>query len=226
MLIVLEGLDGAGKSTQVRKIKQYITSRGRELRYLHFPRFDAPVVGEMLAKFLRGDFGKIDEVHPMLVALLFAEDRRDASVLMRKWLQQGDVVLLDRYVYSNIAFQCAKISDAEEAKNLRKWILDSEFGEYHLPLPDLNLFLDVPIDFVNKKLQEERHGNDREYLHGKSDIHEADIHFQMKVREIYLAQTSLDPSFLRINCSGENGEMLSPEGIFEKIRCLIDKSLQ
>ena len=75
MLIVLEGLDGAGKSTQVKKLKEYIISSGRELKYLHFPRFDAPVVGEMIAKFLRGDFGDINQVDPMLVALLYAEDQ-------------------------------------------------------------------------------------------------------------------------------------------------------
>ena len=109
MLIVLEGLDGAGKSTQVKLLKEYIQSKGKQLRYLHFPRFDAPVYGDLIAKFLRGDFGAINQVHPQLVALLFAEDRRDAAALIREWLGNGDVVLLDRYVYSNIAYQCSKI---------------------------------------------------------------------------------------------------------------------
>lgn len=222
MLIVLEGLDGAGKSTQVKKLKEYISSTGKELRYLHFPRFDAPVVGEMIAEFLRGDFGNIEEVHPMLVALLYAEDRRDASILIRRWLLQGDIVLLDRYVYSNIAFQCAKIEDSAKAQSLREWILKSEYEDFMIPKPDINIFLDVPIGFVDSKLKAERKGDDREYLHGKSDIHEADITFQMKVRKVYLSQCEEDPNFKRIDCSDADGSMLPADMIFGKIKNEID----
>ncbi|MFA7180444.1 MAG: thymidylate kinase, partial [Bacteroidales bacterium] len=105
MLIVLEGLDGAGKSTQIGMLREYFENRGEKVQFLHFPRFDAPVYGTLIARFLRGDFGSIESVHPMLVALLFAEDRRDASAVIRTWLDKGSVVILDRYIYSNIAFQ-------------------------------------------------------------------------------------------------------------------------
>ena len=110
MLVVLEGLDGAGKSTQVRKLKEYLTQRCGELEYIHFPRYDAPVYGDLIARFLRGDFGDNDTVHPQLVALLFAEDRHGAAPLIREALEAGKTVLLDRYVYSNIAYQCANSS--------------------------------------------------------------------------------------------------------------------
>ncbi|MBQ6871652.1 MAG: dTMP kinase [Bacteroidales bacterium] len=217
MLIVLEGLDGAGKSTQVKLLKEYIQSKGKQLRYLHFPRFDAPVYGDLIAKFLRGDFGAINQVHPQLVALLFAEDRRDAAALIREWLGNGDVVLLDRYVYSNIAYQCSKIKDKTESNALREWIFNLEYNIYNIPRPDVNLFLDVPISFVDKKLKENREGDDREYLKGKSDIHEADIQFQIDVRELYLEQTVLDKDFIRVECSGPQGEMLAPQEIFANI---------
>lgn len=217
MLIVLEGLDGAGKSTQVKLLKEYIQSKGKQLRYLHFPRFDAPVYGDLIAKFLRGDFGAINQVHPQLVALLFAEDRRDAAALIREWLGNGDVVLLDRYVYSNIAYQCSKIKDKAESDALREWIFNLEYNTYDIPKPDVNLFLDVPISFVDKKLKENREGDDREYLKGKSDIHEADIQFQIDVRELYLEQTVLDKDFIRVECSGPQGEMLAPLEIFANI---------
>ncbi len=217
MLIVLEGLDGAGKSTQVKLLKEYIQSKGKQLRYLHFPRFDAPVYGELIAKFLRGDFGSINQVHPQLVALLFAEDRRDASAQIREWLDNGDYVLLDRYVYSNIAYQCSKIKDKKESDALRDWIFNLEYNTYNIPKPDVNLFLDVPISFVDKKLKENREGEDREYLQGKDDIHEANIQFQIDVRELYLQQTVLDKDFIRVECSGTQGEMLPPQDIFANI---------
>ena len=214
MLIVLEGLDGAGKSTQVKLLKEYIQNKGEKLEYLHFPRFDAPVYGDLIAKFLRGDFGAIDQVHPQLVALLFAEDRRDAAKQIRKWLDDGRCVLLDRYVYSNIAYQCSKIKDKERARELRDWIFELEYNIYKIPRPDVNLFLDVPISFVDKKLKENREGEDREYLQGKEDIHEANIQFQIDVRELYLEQTVLDNDFVRVECSGNEGQMLPPQEIF------------
>ena len=217
MLIVLEGLDGAGKSTQVKLLKEYIQNKGEKLEYLHFPRFDAPVYGDLFAKFLRGDFGAIDQVHPQLVALLFAEDRRDAAKQIREWLDDGRCVLLDRYVYSNIAYQCSKIKDKERARELRDWIFELEYNIYKIPRPDVNLFLDVPISFVDKKLKENREGEDREYLQGKEDIHEANIQFQIDVRELYLEQTVLDNDFVRVECSGTEGQMLPPQEIYANI---------
>ncbi|HIZ85285.1 MAG TPA: dTMP kinase [Candidatus Coprenecus stercoravium] len=219
MLIVIEGLDGSGKSTQVARVSEYLKLRnGSEPEYLHFPRFDAPVVGDMIARFLRGEFGRIDQVHPMIAALLFAEDRRDASGEIRKWLDEGRTVLLDRYVYSNIAFQCAKIDDADRSLELQKWILDTEYGIYGIPRPDLNIFLDVPVSFVEDRLTHSREGSDREYLHGGQDIHEADMSFQKRVREVYLRLCGVDPGFMRIDCSDDRGRMLPEDKVFDKIR--------
>ncbi|MBR3065802.1 MAG: dTMP kinase [Bacteroidales bacterium] len=225
MLIVLEGLDGAGKSTQLKMVTSYFSSLGRKVDYLHFPRYTAPIYGELIAKYLRGDFGAIDQVHPQLVALLFAEDRRDAASLIRSWMNQGRVVVLDRYVYSNIAFQCAKLASREESAALRDWILDLEYERYGIPRPTLNLFLDVPIEFVDAKLRGSRKGGDRKYLEGKSDIHEADLAFQVRVRDLYREQCGLDDSFLRIDCSDADGSMLPAADIFRRIRNEIDTLL-
>ena len=103
MLVVLEGLDGAGKSTQVRMFRKYLETVCPKLEYIHFPRYDAPVYGGLISRFLRGDFGSMESVHPQLVALLFAEDRHACAPQMRSTMDQGGTVLLDRYVYSNIA---------------------------------------------------------------------------------------------------------------------------
>ena len=222
MLIVLEGLDGAGKSTQVRKLKSYLEGICPGLEYIHFPRYDAPVYGDLISRFLRGDFGSNETVHPQLVALLFAEDRHGASPIMKKTLSEGGFVLLDRYVYSNIAYQCAKLSNPDESERLREWILNTEFGTFDLPRPDLNIFLDVPIGFVEQSLSRSRSGSDRGYLHGASDIHEADIGLQKRVRAMYLRQASLDPSLVVVDCSDGAGNMLPLEDIFAKLRSVYE----
>lgn len=223
MLVVIEGLDGAGKSTQVRLMREYLERECPQMEYIHFPRYDAPVYGELVGKFLRGGFGEIDKVHPQLVALLFAEDRHGAAPRMKQVLAEGGTVLLDRYVYSNIAYQCAKMPDTKSAEDLREWILNTEYGQFDLPRPDLNIFLDVPIGFVEKSLHNTRSGGDRSYLRGARDIHEADIEFQKRVRAIYLRQASLDPSFVVLDCSAADGSMLPPELIFDKLRAVYEK---
>lgn len=218
MLIVLEGLDGAGKSTQINLLQKYFESSGSVVKYLHFPRFDSPVYGDLIARFLRGDLGSIDQVHPYLIALLFAGDRKDAAEMISEWLKEGYCVILDRYLYSNIAFQCAKMNDMEEAERLRDWIFDTEYIKFAIPKPDLNLFLDVPLNFVHKKLNENRKGDDREYLQGKRDIHEASIEFQSRVRDRYLKECKRDTDFVRIDCADSDGNMLPASDIFSLIK--------
>ena len=131
-------------------------------------------------------------------------------------------MLLDRYVYSNIAYQCSKLENAESAAELRNWIFETEYSIFNIPKPDLNLFLDVPLSFVDKKLKEQREGAEREYLNGKSDIHEADIAFQSRVRNLYLQQTELDSNFKRVDCSASDGTMLPPEEIFSRLKAELE----
>ena len=224
-LVVLEGLDGAGKSTQVKLLRDYLEKMSPSLHYIHFPRYDSPVYGELIGKFLRGGFGSVEAVHPQLVALLYAEDRHGAAPEMISALRSGANVLLDRYVYSNIAYQCAKIADSGEADSLRQWIFDTEFGSFALPRPDLNLFLDVPLGFVESKLTSSREGDERGYLEGGAqDIHESSMDLQRRVRDMYRRQADLDPSFVRIDCADSRGEMLPPDAIFERIKTVVDKT--
>lgn len=214
---MLEGLDGAGKSTQITKLREMFRAKGVESEYLHFPRFDAPVYGELIARFLRGDLGSVESVNPYLVALLYAGDRADAATTIRQWLGEGKVVIVDRYVYSNIGYQCAKIADSTERNRLREWILHTEFEEFGIPKPNLSLFLDVPFAFTERKLSEVREGEDREYLQGGKDIHEASLDLQRRVREVYLESATMDDELKVVNCSTEEGGMASPEAIFERI---------
>lgn len=214
MFIVIEGLDGAGKSTQVKLISQYFEGQGLQTKYLHFPRFDAPVYGEMIAKFLRGDYGDINSVDPQLVALIYAGDRAEASGMIQGWLDDGFVVVVDRYIYSNIAYQCAKTQGNDE---LKEWILALEVDRNKIPQPDLTLFLDVPFKFTTAKLNEVRQGDDRGYLQGKQDIHEASLDFQANVRQEYLKL--VNEGLIRVvNCASEEGNMAKPEQIFKLIQ--------
>ena len=224
-LIVLEGLDGAGKSTQLNLLRNLASKMGHETEFMHFPRTDTPVYGELIARFLRGDFGGQDQVDPYMVALLFAGDRAEAGVMLDGWLGEGKFVFLDRYVYSNIGFQCAKMDDPVQRKGLKEWILDLEFGIYGIPRPDVSLFLDVPFRFTEERLTSQRRGKDREYLNGGRDIHEESLELQRRVREVYLEAAATDPALRIIDCSSTDGKMLPPDAIFQKILSAIGNIL-
>ena len=217
MFIVLEGLDGAGKSTQIKLLRQMVEATGRECEYLHFPRFDAPIYGDMIARFLRGEFGSVEQVNPYLVALLYAGDRADAASKINGWLAEGKCVIVDRYVYSNIGYQCAKVDSAEERKRLREWILRTEYEEFRIPKPTLSLFLDVPFGFTEAKLTSVREGADRDYLSGGVDIHEKSLDLQRSVREVYLEAARADEELQVVDCSTSEGAMASPEEIFQRV---------
>ena len=225
MFIVLEGLDGAGKSTQIGRLRELLAAQGVASEYLHFPRFDAPVYGELIARFLRGELGSVDKVDPYVVALLYAGDRAGAAPRIRQWLDEGKAVLLDRYVYSNVGYQCAKLPAGADRDRLARWILDLEFGYNRLPRPDVSLFLDVPFAFTERKLAEVREGDDRTYLNGAKDIHEGALDLQRRVREVYLSAAAEDPTLRVVECSDAAGAMDTPEGIFDKIRTAIEPLL-
>ncbi len=216
-LLVVEGIDGAGKSTQIRLLKDFFSGKGYNCEYLHFPRTESPYFGELIARFLRGEFGSLNEVDPYLVAILYAGDRKDASAMIRNWLNEGKVVLLDRYTYSNIAYQCAKLQEITEQDELKKWILSLEFEHFGIPVPDLNVFLDVPFSFTEKKLSKARTGDDRTYLKGTHDIHEESLSFQKKVRDIYLRVAQSDERLAIVDCSDSYCSMLPPEKISDMI---------
>ena len=219
--IVIEGLDGSGKSTQIDLLLKYLSEINTPFEYLHFPRTDDGYYGELVARFLRGDLGPLESVHPYLVALIYAGNRNDSKEIILKWLEDGISVIADRYVVSNIAFQCAKLGTRKERNDLRNWILNFEYSYHDIPRPDVNIFLDVPFKFTTRKLTAERSGEDRKYLNGKPDIHEQDLEFQKKVRNVYLELASSESTVNIIDCGDQNGEMLAPEEIFKKIRTLL-----
>jgi dTMP kinase len=222
-LFVIEGVDGAGKSTQIKLLRDFFSEKGYKCEYLHFPRTEAPYFGELIARFLRGEFGTISEVDPYLVALLYAGDRKDASAMIQQWLKDGKIVLLDRYTYSNIAYQCAKLQEISAQDKLMQWILALEFEHFSIPRPDLNIFLDVPFAFTENKLSGHRTGEDRSYLNGLRDIHEESMDFQKKVRDLYVRVSQTDNRLALVNCGNSDDEMRKPEEIFALLTEILKK---
>ena len=215
--IAIEGPDGAGKSTQIDLLIEYFRSEGIKTKFIHFPRTNEGVFGDLIAKFLRGEFGEGKNVHPQLVALLFAEDRKEFADILQQWLEDDFVVLVDRYVLSNIAYQCAKVEDPEEKKTLRSWINMFEYEYNHIPKPDLSIYLDVPNEFTHQSLNGVRDGEEREYLKGKDDIHEKDLSLQTAVKAEYQFLAKTDPSVTRITCYDGSKCMKPIEDIHDMI---------
>jgi dTMP kinase len=210
--ISIEGLDGSGKSTQVRLLTEYLAAAGYESKFIHFPRYNEGHYGPLITKYLRGGFGNMDEVHPQLVSLLFAGDRLDFAPQLRAWLKDGYFVIVDRYVLSNIAYQCAKTESEEAKKELKDWILDFEFNNNNIPQPDTSIFLDVPFSFTERTLQI------RSRMSGAvTDIHESSFPFQRAVREEYCKLAAGNPSIHKIDCAADDSKMKPKETIHKEI---------
>lgn len=185
--IVIEGLDGSGKSTQVALLQKKLLSLSIPSEYIHFPRTDneSPYFGDLIGAFLRGELGSLDQVHPYLVALLFAGDRKNAAQFIENQLNSGTWIVADRYVLSNIAYQGAKCKTTVESESLARWILKLEYDYFAIPKPDINIFLKVPDQFSKNNITSRQSAADRDYLNGVDDIHEIDFSFQNKVAQMY-----------------------------------------
>jgi len=226
-LIVLEGNDGSGKSTQVELVKKYLEEKSLKYKFFHFPMYGHNEFSEVIAKFLRGEFGGVDDVDPYFVANIYAMDRFMFLPDLEKAIAENDVVLLDRYVFSNLAFQGAK-KDGKESDLIKNWIYELEFKFLKLPYPDLSIFFDVPMDIVKERLGNKREGSDRDYLQGKRDIHEADLGFQNRVRDNYLSLVG-SANYQIVQCATQLGEagnqewsVFPPEELFKLYKGSLD----
>ena len=230
-LICLEGCDASGKSTQVELIKKYFEDKGLKFVHYHFPMYNHNKFSDLIARFLRGELGSITDVDPYFVATIYAMDRFKFLDELKLAMKNNDVVLLDRYVYSNIAYQCAKYpNDHPERRAIRQWIIGFEWGFLELPYPDLNLFFDVPSDVSKKRIEEAKDRDSREYLQGKQDIHEADFEFQKRVSFNYIDAMSGSVNCHIVPCAislphAKDWYIFSPEELFKKYQSLIDYTL-
>ncbi len=172
-LIVFEGADGAGKTTQAKLLTDFLKKKNIQAVLTSFPRYDS-AWGKMITRYLGGEFGTVNQVNPYLASMLYAGDRLYASGELKKWLRDGKTVICDRYVASNIAHQAAKISGKEEKKKYIDWLENLEFAENGIPMPDL-VFLLTISNSVAQKFMARR----------VRDIHEVDTKYQETVAKEY-----------------------------------------
>jgi dTMP kinase len=181
-LVVLEGIDGSGKGTQSALLSQSLTQHGLHAPLLSFPRYQSTFFGQRIGEFLDGQFGGLDQLDPFLVSLLYAGDRFESRDLLARAREEGDIVVLDRYVPSNIAHQAAK-ADSPRREVLRAWIERIEYEIFALPRPDLVILLDIPLQASQELISRK---NRRTYTDRANDLQEADTSYLGRVREVYL----------------------------------------
>lgn len=183
VLIAIEGIDGAGKGTQAARLVQALQERGLRADSLQFPRYAATTFGRSIADFLNGRFGALDQVHPQLASVLYAGDRFESRELLLQLVEANDVLVLDRYVGSNLAHQAAKLSGTERTE-LMEWIELVEYGVFRLPRPQLTIVIDMSSQMSRELVA--RKGT-RDYTQQQADLHESDLPYLEKVRRCYLA---------------------------------------
>ncbi|WP_019930986.1 dTMP kinase [Nocardia sp. BMG111209] len=178
-LVAVEGLDGAGKRTLIESVLGELRSRGRRVATLAFPRYGRSVHADLAAEALRGQHGDVAaSVNAM--ALLFALDRAEARDELSKLLADNDIVLLDRYVASNAAYNAARTGQSADGE-IASWVAELEFGRFELPVPDLQVLLDVPVELAAERAR--RRGElDRERA---LDAYERDEALQQRTAAVY-----------------------------------------
>lgn len=229
-LIAIEGADAVGKSTQVDLLADFLLAEavrlGVQLRQVHLPRLEGGRFSSLLRSFLAGDFGQSGEVDARLVALLFACDRFDVRSELQSWLLAGDIVLMDRYVASNVAYQCAKVSDLLVREQLREWIEGLEYEAFGLPRASVTLYFEAPLAFSLSQIAARRAGQSgsREW-----DVHESDVKLQIGVREVYSGMAAREENFFTIRCgesfAGGGYIMRRVEEIFTEVTGLLAATL-
>ncbi|MEK7114769.1 MAG: hypothetical protein AAB847_00175 [Patescibacteria group bacterium] len=209
MFIAIEGPDGSGKGIQVEKLHQRFLSKNILSHKISFPRYETPT-GKIVKKYLNGEFGPADEVHPLVASMFYALDRQAAVPDLSQWLENGQNVVSDRYVASNFGHQGGKISDLNERKKLITQLADIEFKVLGIPEPSVNIILSVPVkvslDLLCKRAKEGR----------ALDQHEQEGHL-IRAHETYHLLPKWFPFHYKIINCYENGRLLSPNVVHEKI---------
>ena len=212
-LIVIEGSDGSGKATQTRKLYERLRDLEVNVRRVSFPNYESES-SALIKMYLRGDFGgDAEAVNPYAAATFYAVDRFAGLGEWRDFYNRGGLVLSDRYVGSNMAYQAAKFRNERERTEFLTWLYDLEFNRFQLPKPDLTIFLDMPPE-ISAILRRER---------GREDIHETDAEYQIKTYNTYKELSEMY-GWKIVNCADKNFAR-STTDIHENILSLVEELL-
>lgn len=205
-LIVIEGPDGSGKTEQWKLLAQRLKKEGRNVELVDFPQYSKISAG-LINNYLRGIYGKPDDVSPYAASLFYAVDRYDLAFKMREWLGEGKVILANRYVASNGGHQGGKIQNQHERRKFLGWLYQTEYQILGIPKPDLNVFLDLPIE-VSLRLIKKRGL--------MPDGHENVQHLKNAHAAYHTMIKEFPKEFLVIDCL-RRGKLRSPKDIHEEI---------
>lgn len=209
-LIVIEGTDGSGKSTQFRLLTERLSNENREFRKLVFPQYGEES-SALIRMYLGGEFGSSpSDVNAYAASSFYAVDRYASyKKVWGSWYESGGLVVSDRYTTSNAVHQASK-EPAEKQQAFLKWLYAFEYDKLGLPRPDLVLYLDVPTDFTEKLMRSREAAT-----HTSADIHEQDMGYLATCRRTGKAAAAFY-NWTVIDCV-RDGAMRSIEDIHEEI---------
>lgn len=209
-LIVIEGLDGSGKSTQEKLLGDELKKRGKEVTFIKLPNYDDDAC-ILVKQYLAGRFGdKPEDVNAYAASSFYAVDRFVSyNCYWKNDYLDGKIILADRYTTSNAYHQLTK-TPREEWDAYLEWLEDFEYEKLGIPRPDAVIYLDMPVE-VSQKLMTSRYEGDE----SKKDIHEKNTDYLMKCREA-ADYSCRKLGWVRIECA-ENSEPLSAKEINGKI---------
>lgn len=209
-LIVIEGTDGSGKSTQFRLLTDRLESEQVKFQKLVFPQYSEPS-SALIRMYLGGEFGKSpSDVNAYAASAFYSVDRYASyRKVWGKWYEEGGLVVSDRYTTSNAVHQASKEPE-DKREDFLNWLYDFEYDKLGLPRPDLVIYLDVPTDFTEKML---RHRESE--THTQADIHEQDMQYLATCRRMGRAAAE-HYGWTVIRCI-RDGAMRSMQDIHEEI---------
>lgn len=159
-LIVIDGTDGSGKATQTALLVKRLRDEGFRVRTLDFPRYEENFFGKLLYECLHGAYGNFPLLDPRITSVLYAADRFESKRKIEKWLADGSIVVLDRYVSANQIHQGGKIADPKKRAKFLEWLDKMEYEIFGIPRPDVVVYLSVPVEFSKELLKSEKKPSD------------------------------------------------------------------
>lgn len=219
-LIVLEGIDGSGKHTQLEMLARAMRERGVAHTTIDFPRYDG-FFGRMVAQYLNGEFGTLAQVDAHFSALLFAGDRLENKKQLEHFLADGRLVLADRYIASNLAHQGARVA-ARRSNEFVRWLEKLEYEVYGLPREDLVIYLRLPATRAQKLVSRK---NRRSYTPRRRDLQEANLKHLQGATRIF-ERLARQRNWAAIDCmEARKNELRSPEEIHRDIMAVMQARL-